>query len=659
MRVRLPPSVISQIESHLCQDFHPIFTLSNGLKAPHPYPLAHGTSARIQNSDTAVVSSSSKAKRRLRPVSDPIPISAGYLLRKSISTTNPDAPRSHLASAHHLLTSEKYIRSSVSSCLKRQTTYSRLIHGFLDHPHGLKAIRTLIERSLKEKIPISIPTLTSVLHSTLRSDDIHDRISIINTILPVLPEQVDVPLLDVLLRVIIRDINPEPSVIEKMISECLSISDQKRTNEGLSGQGILRGKEDWPLEVWDLMFTSYYQRGDIKGSLILLDEYKQSIDDTLKLFSTCPDRSISTNGDVELSQADGTATAASVSKVYTTIMNTWRRTSQVSKKGSKLPRNLAQDLITTLGEEHRPSLGFLNSWMKAENLAGDNKAAKSIWELINNYPDEVVGADARKTKKAVELPNADSWLALFQLYLNTAATASPTLHNSKDEPRSDLPPLQNSIQRLLDQTYKHPSSIEMTDLLFNTILKCTLQSVQHLSFTLSLVTQMEKYRISPDRKMVDLISSEIMCIIRTLPQQEQVRLGMDLSGRGKDTANYTTQRLKRKRMGLNLLEWDLVSEALHRIRQGNEGREDVIWLPLSMPIARLRQNQNQNQNQNLNHGDSQPTSSIFANQLEKEGKNQDTPQMTLPEKILPSLIILLERLIGSLDSRKERQHLPQ
>ncbi|WWC71100.1 uncharacterized protein I206_105053 [Kwoniella pini CBS 10737] len=611
MRVRLPPSVITQIESHVRPTFHPVLTLSNPettLPTASRIPIPHSESWP-------------KEKRIARPLSAPVPLSSGYFFR-----TKSKNQKSHLTSAHDYLSSESLEISNSTSCIRRQVTYSRLIVGFLDHPNGLEAIQSLIERSLKENIPISIPTLTSILHSTLRSEDLNDRRSIVNMVLPILPEKVDIPLLDVLLRVIIRDIHPDPSMIEKMINDCLSLPKEQKDNINDVQKGKSKGKENWPLEIWDLLFTSYYQIGDLKGSLELLEEYKQ-VFHNLNL--------------VLIGEKDQRA----ISKVYTTIMNTWRRSKQINKEESNFPKNLAKDLVEILGKEIKPSLGFLNSWMKAEIKTGNKNNFKKVWELIE-ICNEV------EIEKEKNLPNEESWLSLFQFYFNNCSN-----NIEKDTNKNKI---ENLIKELFKQKKLYPKSIKLNISIFEIIIKCCFKFELNLIIILNLIKKLNYFKILPNRKFIDLISSEILKNIfnnKNLTINQQVKLNFLLTNKSSfltilknNNSNKFEKQKKKKRMGLNYLEWDLISEIINNQQQTH--KQDFIWLPLSMPIARLNY---QNQNFISSHNNFSQNSSTSSSSSSLEIQNTNYQNQNLPEKVLPSLIILIEKLINFTECDKEHK----
>ncbi|WVW85068.1 hypothetical protein I302_107104 [Kwoniella bestiolae CBS 10118] len=592
MRVRLPPSVISQIESHLRPDFQPVLTLSTIRQQQR-----HSQYTSEQPSNDALKSkkqlpSPTKAKSRgygllSTHVAQPTSLSPSYIYRTSLT--------SHIETAHHHLASQSFNPSSSQSRQDRQVSYSKLISSFLDHPKGLYAISSLLDRSLEEKIPISIPTLTSILKSSLSSEDITARVSIINKILPLLPDQLDIPLLDVLLRAVIRDINPEIGLVENMINDCLSLS----TNDATKME-----KQDWPLEIWDLLFTSHYYQSNFKGSLQLLKEFRGTVQtklDSIPSSSTKP---------VTLDEKDQLA----ICKVYSTVLNTWRMSNDIPKAQSTFPRNLAKDLIDLIGEGTKPSLGFLNSWMKAERMAGDYTASRRIWDLIES--------------KEVEdhLPNPDSWIALFQLYLGPS---SSTIQS--------LPPLKKSIKRVFNQAKRYPQSNLLTSPLINTILKSTLTS--DLPLSLYVLRQMTRYGISPDRKTIDIVSSEMMKMIIRLPLIDQIKLGINHSTRRKDLQSL---RSNRTRMGLKLSEWDLISETLHHISRNG----DMVWLPLSMPIGRIRHD---DQDEDLDSDQMEDTSSNESKRSLVVGQAEQ--KMSLPEKVLPAMMVLMERLVVLLECR--------
>ncbi|OCF75485.1 hypothetical protein I204_04341 [Kwoniella mangroviensis CBS 8886] len=599
MRVRLPPSVISQIESHIRPELPPVFTLSSILQQqryPQAFPQPPSGARKSKKPYTLATGDYGLLPC---PESQPTSFSPSYLFRTSST--------SHLATAHQHLSSQAFDPSSPQSLLNRQVTYSKLISAFVDHPKGLEAIVSLVDRSLNEKVPVSISTLTSILKCSISSEDITSRTSIINKILPILPEKLDIPLLDVLLRAVMKDINPEIGVVEQMISDCLSLECSDNTSTGKMG------KEQWPLEIWDLLFTSHSQRSDIKQSMNLLERFRQIV---LRKIDTSPCSSTVLISEV-LDEKDRHA----ICKVYTTVLNTWRRSNDIYKIQSTFPRNLAMDLVDLIGEGHKPSVGFLNSWMKAERQTGDINASRRVWNLIESKVLED------------ELPNNDSWIALFQLYSTPGKSSSV----------KSIPPIRTSIKRLLNQVKQYPKVTLINALTINTILKSTLSS--DLPLSLYVLRQMRKWGITPGRKTIDLVSAEMMKIILRLPLSDQVKLGIRHSMIRNDSSSM---RSKRMRMGLKLHEWDLITETVHdiRIRENPTGMEigtdkEMIWLPLSMPIGRIRQDSNSSSSSNSKDNDQMVITSTIATSKGIE----NVEKQSLPEKVLDPLMILLERLI--------------
>ncbi|WWC88331.1 uncharacterized protein L201_003241 [Kwoniella dendrophila CBS 6074] len=687
MRVRLPPSVISQIASYLQPNFNPVVTLSSQLEQ------SKGTKAgqQAKNCQEALISNQrtgeTEAHRVPRPLSDNIPISASYIFRT--------ATKSHIQAAHDFLSSEAFDHtvSDEKSILRRQITYSRLVAEFLrsNHPYGLTGVKTLLDRSLKEKVPISISTLTLILQSTLKSKDGMIRKQIISRVLPLLPQKLDIPLLDLVLRIVIKDLNPGPEVIEKMINECLSLENPNLARDSPE-QTVGRNKDHWPLEIWDLLLLSFYENLDFKGALTILDEFNttlQSVDTKQFAYPTTNNSTLSREStsltdsvqSIKWNEKD----KQSICKIYTTVLNTWRRSSDISKRNSSFPSDLANKLIQMINQDRElndtenmenPNSMFLNSWMKAETLAGNYQSAKNVWRLIDSQS-QFLSTDGEGDQQGISrinLPNSDSWFALFQFHFTY------NIHNEKNsqsiKEKDGFPSILDSVKRLFMQSERFSKSDLMNILLLNTALKCTLL-VGDLPMTLFILNRVKDHQILPDRYTIDIISSTLMSIISKLPMEEQKKLGINVSNRRRDNTYKMGSRKKMIRMRLNVHQWDLITEAIHQIRKeemiSNQGNEydkkhenEVIWLPLSKPIARLHRNETTNyaipemqipvNGQSIDSTTTTPLASpivSFPNDLQDEtNAKPEKSRSTPPEKVLPALTILLERLIVHLGRHK-------
>ncbi|WWD18803.1 hypothetical protein CI109_103258 [Kwoniella shandongensis] len=685
MRVRLPPSVISTIESHLRPDFHPVLSLSTILN-PVLDPNTTSTSRRRTRRTTSETSSNGGTSsahadssasyssnvagpsqpRVIRPTSDAIPLSVPHLLRHT-------APQKHINAAHAYLSSDKFDPSSPTSLLRRQVTYSRFISTFLSHPSGLPAIRTLLSRSLSEGVPISTPTLTNILKSVLDSTShITDRVAIIQSILPLLPDRLDLPLLDLLMRNVIRDTEADPAVVEKMIEDCLKL-------DGCSTAG--GGREGWPWQVWDLVLLAHAKRGEFREAINLLAEFKQVVEKHINSHSP-------SNGETELSDDQ----KAAVCRAYTTVLNIWHSQDPNTKAsripggrvGSLVPRQLAKDLIGLLGGE-RPGLGFLNSWMKAERMAENWEAARKVWELIEGRGDERDSAQAgyalqreasvsgpgeedvetstslvaSKMETVDEGPNAISWINLYSLYLHPSSS-------------DNLPPLRSSLRQLLSQSSQtNPNRNSSFSILSPPVIRSILKAIFHhhgssgasagemvdLPCALLILRLVNSARnIELDRRTIDYLASGLMNTTRSFSESEKKRLGVWVAKRTSRKANGGRGgRRGWTKLGLDLEEWDTISAALHRVRvrtrtqaEGGVGKEgkvvEMIHLPMSIPIGRVNIT---NTSQSVTEGDIELADQQQQQQVVIASSNSELDTTTTTELVAP-LITLLERTIVSL-----------
>ncbi|KAK8858909.1 hypothetical protein IAR55_003140 [Kwoniella newhampshirensis] len=620
MRVRLPPSVISTIESHLRPDFRPVLSLSTILDptiatstmaartADVPQRSRHPTSIQQTSPTYNTLGRSTVAgpsqSRKLRPTTDPLPLSVPHLLRHHPA-------ESHLTTANSYLLSDPFDPTSPSSVLRRQVTYSRFISTFLTHPSGLSSIRSLLSRSLSERVPISTPTLTTILKSVLdSSSDIHERVQVIHCILPLLPDQLDVPLLDLLLRNVIRDTGAEPQVVEEMISDCLKLS------------GV-ESKEGWPWQIWDLVLLAHAKKGDFRTAVSLLADFKQVVQNHLDPSDSLSD--MSTTGPI-LSEAERRAVCQS----YNTVLNIWLDPDTSSatrlpggRVASLVPRQLAKDLIGLLGGE-KPTVRFLNSWMRAERMAENWEAARKVWELIEGQSSpegstlqseqadvqDKIGQRQDKVRGKTDLvpcdrergsneegPDSESWTNLFLLYLGPI---------SNDR----LPPLRTTLRKFLTQSAQsNPNRSVTYPLLSLKVIKSIFQAIfgqssqrvgtVDLPAALVLMRLVRSTGINLDRRTIDTISAGLMISTRSMSVSEQKNLGVGVDGRqtrrrrrSRKTSEFGLEGKGWTSLGLGLNEWDTISETLCKIRleerddSDKHRKVDMVHLPLSIPVGR-------------------------------------------------------------------------
>ncbi|WVR06652.1 hypothetical protein IAU60_003684 [Kwoniella sp. DSM 27419] len=683
MRARLPPLVISTIESRLRSDVQPVLDLSplvgragrgSGAGLLPLIRLEDGEPARPARTKPLVTAGSLSQSRPPRPISDPIPLSAPYLLR-----TGPKK-QAHIVTAHSALDSDEFDPTSPSSVLRRQVTYSRLISTFLHHPHAAVAVQSLLSRSADEGVPISVPTLTSILKVTLSNPDVAERRQVVQIILPLLPDKLDVPLLDVLLRSVIRDTSANPETVEAMIADCLKLEDDNQV-----------GRSGWSLEVWDLLLVSYAQAGDFRGALNTLTELRHVVESRL---TSMPSSSTSPP---KLGPRDHKA----VCKAYTTVLQAFRQQKRDKVSGragsaTLVPRRLAKDLVELLNGE-RPTVGFLNAWMRAERAAGQVKAARQIWELIDVQQSAPTDSDASsgaveagasdmqaERRPAEEGPNGESWNQYFGLYLTSDS--------------GTLPPLRRSMKRLFTQLHARHSASTAPDTvadqespaplldtrLSNAIIKAIFHAPaspaeKDLPAVLVVLRQMRWADVQPDRKTIDVLASGVMGVIYHLSPAQLRALGISLktvlrieadmevsSGTATNAARRKVASASAKgwqRLGLGIRAWDILTDIVHQIRLNRDPDQsvDLVYLPLCMPVARLSPmspaTYSSRDPATPRGPDEVPTSSrsagtettvhSFGSSIETSPDSFDA-KPPLPSMVLPALIELTERLIVQL-----------
>jgi hypothetical protein len=337
--MRLPPSVVSLIESHL---------LLPDLKAGQTTfralgPVAtRGLSPQIRHTPTRPTQTQGQ---RLS-------------LHKTISKY-PNKPQISLGVAHRILDDHANAPSPSSRTLQllsRQAIYERIIRTFaLAHMQESETttvtVASIYQRMMEEGVPPNTNTLKIVLGTALK----HDM-----PILPILrqvvegtglPEKMDTHLLLLVAKGLVREVGISPNDLELLVDECLSAA----------GLG-----EERPVGFDELMIEAYGRSGNLKGIIGVLDQYKTK------------------------DKGDGKVSKASMLRLYLQAMSQWTSNPLLRRKrhGSLFPRAIARDMIAIYGTPHDLPLSFLNAWMNGERIAGNTEAGFAVWDIINQ-PDSL------------------------------------------------------------------------------------------------------------------------------------------------------------------------------------------------------------------------------------------------------------------------------
>lgn len=270
----------------------------------------------------------------------------------------PRVPSIAISAAHRLLAeqaTEPSSSSRVTYLLHRQRLYERLVRIFAFNPSSERVtVPSLFQRMVDEGVPPNLDTLKIVLSAAGRHDI--PILPILRTVLEMdgLPDKVDIHLLGLVMKALVREGGMKPKDLERMLEECTTA-------------GVL-DKEDRPIVFDELLVESYGQAGDLSGMLNVLSRYRPSPGaGTLKSPSS--------------SQELG---GRGVISLYLQAIRQWISNPSIRRKrrGSLFPRILAKDLVELYGGYENLPTPWLNMWMNAERLANDTQAAMTVWQLI-------------------------------------------------------------------------------------------------------------------------------------------------------------------------------------------------------------------------------------------------------------------------------------
>ncbi|AAW47012.1 hypothetical protein CNBN0190 [Cryptococcus deneoformans B-3501A] len=591
MRARVPSSVISTIESFNKPDFRPVATFK-GLLDPPP------TRGRGKTTHKT------RPNKQLSKRTAANPASVPYLLRSS--GLSP-AQTIHNYFLSHPLPSPP----STSDVIQRQKLYSKFISSLLssNSDTALSIIPDILRWSFEERVPITSITLTQILHRSLQSPDLSVRLSTVRNILPLLPDRLDIPLLDTLLRAFIRDSSPAAHHVHSIITDCLALENVDK-DKGM-------GKGGWPWELWDVGMAAYVPKGDFKGAMEMLEEIKVVV-------QAC------------LASPSSSATPPTLSarqkecllRVYTTTLNTWRISTSTHshsqghmKLKSTVPRKLAEQLISFIGEpEGQAGMMFLNAWLRAERDAENWEVVEGIVEMMMDSSQEL---------------DCQTWTTIFNLY-TTPALLPPlrvAVHHLLHQSPSDiwLPRSGPNTNSKGENSFPNPNRSLHFSLLTTDVITSIVRAVfypagmsieeasarDELDLPLAVLI-LRLTSSTPERKLIDLLSSCIFHTAQTLspllPTLPPLSLSLSTPSSSSLSSHSIISALSRPsssslkfkgkgkarwvRLGMNKDEWDLVTGVVHRLRMvgkadqvggkvGEDERIEVVHLPLSMPIARL------------------------------------------------------------------------
>ncbi|EIW67608.1 hypothetical protein TREMEDRAFT_57491, partial [Tremella mesenterica DSM 1558] len=176
--------------------------------------------------------------------------------------TQPNEISSILAQSHRILDSQQDVHfSSPTRIHARSRLYDRLIYAFSRAPlsPALPSINDLLNRQLKEGVPVLPRSLTTLFYLAGQAGE--PILPLVQKTLHLLPPGLDVQLLVMICRTIVREARGTPEDIEKIIAACYSAENK---TEG-----------EWDWSMWDILVSAHTISGDLRGALGVLKRYRK------------------------------------------------------------------------------------------------------------------------------------------------------------------------------------------------------------------------------------------------------------------------------------------------------------------------------------------------------------------------------------------------
>lgn len=309
-----------------------------------------------------------------------------------------------MAAAHRLLAkqaSEPSSSSQVTHLLHRQRLYERIIRIFISHPSSERVtIPSLFQRMFDEGVPPNLDTLKIVLATAGRHE--MPILPILRDVLEIdgLPDKIDIHLLGLVGKALVREGGMKPDDLERMLEECTAV-------------GVL-GAVGRPIVFDELLVEAYGQAGDLRGILNVLARYRTGAGTSTITTRTPPPH----QDDRE----------RGILSLYLQAIRQWISNPAIRRKrrGSLFPRILAKDLVDIYGGTGNLPLVWLNTWMNAERIANDPQAALTVWHLIGSQADHVSYATYFLLSKLLPTRSADLRATVSNLvaYQNEIESAS-------------------------------------------------------------------------------------------------------------------------------------------------------------------------------------------------------------------------------------------
>lgn len=393
--MRLPPSVVSLIESHL--GLPPIIKqpankeISFKAFAANLQPHVPGRPTRSVSSRTRTPPPIQVRKSTSRQIPKRIISTEKLISLEDALERYPTQPQVALGAAHRLLNEQQSAPSTssrVDHIVKRQRTYTYIIKTFASYPESANVtLASIYQRLVNEDIPPSNVILKIILGTSLKNG---------TPIMPILrgliarealSEEVDHHLLLLVIKGMAREVEIEPKELGKIIDDCLSIHSWK-------------GKEkERSIGFDEVLVESYGRQGDLKGMINLLSRH------------TNPGKGLIS--------------------LYLQALTQWIENPTLRKKrrGSLFPRALAKDLTGIYGGAEKLPIEWLNAWMNGERIANNLETALNVWTVINSSrikPDTTTYSIYLRLIKL--LPHDEGLTRLRQVIKSLFGTKTPKMN---------------------------------------------------------------------------------------------------------------------------------------------------------------------------------------------------------------------------------------
>lgn len=428
------------------------------------------------------------------------------------------------------------IPSSSSGTLSPGTMqrYSDLFNAFLSAPtpQSMADLLFILAR-INNNATISHEIILKVATLALARPDMY--IALLEQMLPMPRTSVDTPLIARIVPSLKGHGVPETEISELIRARLASHPDEVQS---------------WPGYLWQHLISFC----DLGTAYELLEQYKRIV------------RLLVSGNRWEMEAT----LIESVSKPFAATLRQWCTLLPVDRHSSRVPSQIARELIKLIGDERLPVL-FLNQWLNAERIAGNHETAMRIWERFDITTNMYQHSELPR-------PDRQTWTTYFKLD-------------------------KSSDHRCARQTWKalfstvHPQDI--TSVLLNSALSALMTSgragichdLPALLFLLSKYdcSTVPEFGPSPDARTVDIVAAGLIRLWREEGSSFD-RLFVSETARYVRAATRGWLQNAPPAYSTHPLEWKLVEEAVREmmplpVSQRNQPRAGRAKLPDLLPMA--------------------------------------------------------------------------